>query len=114
MPQDSSFQLGFWVSCFVYFVYMLTSMYFELVFIPVTKIWFEAEKVRIGSAQQLDEINQQYDQGDFVEDVWSPETDTSGPPIEEEPDLAFDEDGNPIFKFWTVVTDPSPPPLMSF
>ena len=57
MPQDSSFQLGFWVSCFVYFVYMLTSMYFELVFIPVTKIWFEAEKVRIGSAQQLDEIN---------------------------------------------------------
>jgi hypothetical protein len=52
ISQDPGVQWGFWISTFFYTVYMLVSMYFELVFVPLAKIWFENEKTRLGSEEQ--------------------------------------------------------------
>lgn len=75
--------------------------------------WFNQEKSIQLTEQELDQIAQAYNTTDFEEAEWVPDYTNDEAPVDDT-DVIFDENGNPIFKFWAVMSDLNPLKLIGF
>jgi hypothetical protein len=63
--------------------------------------------------KELDKVAQAYNTTDFVEEEWVPDYVNDEVPVDNT-EVIFDENGNPIFKFWAVMRDFNPLKLIGF